>query len=70
MSHQVGAEENSNTIENEDIDFESYSSRLSKVQSYKISLPDLLNEFDDGNFLFLSFKFVSGSLIPFDFKSF
>lgn len=47
MNSQLPAEKDTEHTNDEDIDFSFYDKmHLDKIQSHKISLPDLLNEFD------------------------
>ena len=47
MNNQLAAEKDTEITNDEDIDFSFYDKmHLDKIQTHKISLPDLLNEFE------------------------
>ena len=59
MNSQLPAEKDT-TNDDEDIDFSFYDKmHLDKIQSHKISLPDLLNEFDTLNDEGMCYNFTS-----------
>lgn len=62
MSSLLGSKDSLSTAENED--FDSFDKiHLNKIQSHKISLPDLLNEFDEGSYASVLIKRNQNKLV-------